>query len=217
MVNTTQANTNIRMSQSTRELFEQYFEESGSNSKGEFIALLLDRYDNPPVGKPTEKIVEVEKPFEVVKTVEVEKLVEVEKALEANQLLLTLSDADLFALRETVLSFSDFAERQNKVIDSFAPENKTWFDSGHVYSPEFYQLWRHFEPIIETMTDEEREKVVKFNILSCLFNSFLHHIMEPDLRWYINESLVTPKIIREFIITNQEKSDPATEENDLRA
>lgn len=70
------------------------------NSKGEFFAILLVRYENPTKSKPIEKIVEVEKPIEVIKTVEIEKLVEVEKALEANQLLLALSDAELFALRE---------------------------------------------------------------------------------------------------------------------
>lgn len=217
MANKTHANTNIRMSQSTRELFDQIFEESGSNSKGEFIALLLDRYDNPPTGKTIEKIVEVEKPVEVEKVVEVEKLVEVEKQLQANQLILSLSDAELFALRETILSFNDFAERQNKVIDSFAPENKTWMDSRDMYNPEIYQMWRRFEPICEDMTDQEREAVIKLNIPSCLFNSFLYLFFMPDQRWYINKSLVTPQIIREYIITNQEKSDPAIEENDLRA
>ena len=215
MVNTTQANTNIRMSQSTKELFDQIFEESGSNSKGEFIALLLDRYDNPPAGKTIEKNVEVEKPVEVEKVVEVEKLVEVEKQLQANQLILSLSDAELFALRETLLSFNDFAERQNKVIDSFG--RKSWIGSTRHYSPEIDQLWRHFEPIGEDMTDQEREAVIKSNIPSCLFNAFLLLMFIPERSEHINESLVTPKIIREFIITSQEKSDPDTEENELRA
>ena len=159
------------------------------------MATLLDRYENPPAKKPIEKIVEVEKPVEVVKTVEVE----VEKQLQANQLLLTLTDAELFALRETVLSFSDFAERQNKVIDSFAPENKTWMDSRDMYNPEIYQMWRRFESISEDMTDDEREKVVKSNIPSCLFNSFLFLLFIPERSEHVNESLVTPRIIREFI------------------
>jgi hypothetical protein len=196
------------MAQGTKEQFDYLFEESGANSKGEFFSMLLDRYENPPARKSTEKIVEVEKPVEVVKTIEVEKLVEVEKALEANQLLLTLSDAELFALRETVLSFSDFAERQNKVIDSFAPERETWLDNSYQYCPEIHQLWRRFEPVGETMTEEEREKVVKSNIQSCLFNAFLRLIYEPDYRWYINESLVTLKIIREYIKT---QADPTQE------
>jgi preprotein translocase subunit SecA len=195
----TQAQTNIslRMAQGTKEQFDYLFEESGANSKGEFFSMLLDRYENPPKSKPTEKVVEVEKPVEVVKTVEVEKLVEVEKALEANQLLLTLSEAELFALRETVLSFSDFAERQNEVIDSF--RRNTWIGSSRQYSPEIEQLWRHFEPISETTTDEEREKIVKSNILSCLFNAFLLLLFIPERSEEINESLVTPKIIREYI------------------
>ena len=191
------------MSQDTKDFFDALFNESGANSKGEFLAILLDRYENPPAREPIEKIVEVEKPIEVIKTVEVE------KALEANQLLLTLSDAELFALRETVLSFSDFAERQNKIIDSFAPECESWFDNSHQYCPEIYQLWRRFEPVVETMTDEEREKVVKSNIQSCLFNASLRLIWEPDYRWNINESLVTLKIIREFIKT---QADPTLEE-----
>ncbi|MCL6103933.1 MAG: hypothetical protein M1292_15870 [Bacteroidetes bacterium] len=191
----TQTNISLRMAQGTKEQFDYLFEESGANSKGEFMATLLDRYENPPAKKPIEKIVEVEKPVEVVKTVEVE----VEKQLQANQLLLTLTDAELFALRETVLSFSDFAERQNKVIDSFAPENKTWMDSRDMYNPEIYQMWRRFESISEDMTDDEREKVVKSNIPSCLFNSFLFLLFIPERSEHVNESLVTPRIIREFI------------------
>ncbi len=196
MANSVQVNTSIRMSQDTKDFFDSLFNESGANSKGEFMAILLDRFENPPKSKPTEKIIEVEK------------LVEVEKDLEANQLLLTLSDAELFALRETVLSFSDFAERQNKIIDSFAPEHDSFFAERHLHSPEIHQLWRRFEPISETMTDEEREIVIKSNIPSCLFNAFLGHVLNPDLRFYINESLVTLKIIREYIKT---QADPTQE------
>ena len=57
------------------------------------------------------------------------------------------------------------------------------------------------------MTDEEREIVIKSNIPSCLFNAFLGHVLNPDLRFYINESLVTLKIIREYIKT-QSRPDP---------
>ena len=210
MATQTQAQTNIslRMAQGTKEQFDYLFEESGANSKGEFLSMLLDRYENPPKSKPTEKVVEVEKPVEVVKTVEVEKLVEVEKALEANQLLLTLSDAELFALRETVLSFSDFAEKQNEVIDSFSPEHDSIFALSHLYSPEIFQMWRRFELISDTATEEERERAVKTNIPSCLFNAFLflHFISERSQG--INESLVTPKIIREYIKT---QADPTQE------
>lgn len=209
MANLLQVNTSIRMSQDTKDFFDALFNESGANSKGEFMAILLDRYENPPKSKPTEKIIEVEKPVEVVKTVEVEKLVEVEKVLEANQLLLTLSDAELFALRETVLSFSDFAERQNKVIDLFSPENKSWFGDGRLYNPEIHQMWRRFEPISESMTDDEREKVIKLNIPSCLFNSFLFLMFIPERSEHVNESLVTPQIIREYIKT---QADPVQEE-----
>jgi hypothetical protein len=188
----TNANTNIRMSQSTREIFDHLFEESGSNSKGEFMAKLLDRYDNPTISKPTEKIVEVER------------LVEEEKQLQANQLIISLSDSEFFVLKETVLSFNDFAERQNKIIDSFAPEHDSIFALKHLYSPEIYQLWRRFEPINESMTINEREKVVKSNFTSCLFNAFLflHFIQERSEG--INESLVTPRIIREFIKQHNE-------------
>ena len=206
MATQTQTNVSLRMAQGTKEQFDYLFEESGANSKGEFLSMLLDRYENPPKSKPTEKVVEVEKPIEVVKTIEVEKLVEVEKALESNQLLLTLSDAELFALRETVLSFSDFAERQNEVIDSFG--RKSWIGSSRQYSPEIEQLWRHFEPMSETMTDEEREKIVKSNISSCLFNAFLFLLFIPERSEDINESLVTPKIIMEYIKT---QADPTQE------
>jgi hypothetical protein len=188
------------MSQDTKDFFDALFNESGANSKGEFMAILLDRYENPPKSNPIEKIVEVEKPVEVIKTIEVEKLVEVEKQLQANQLLLSLSDAQLFALRETVLSFNDFAERQNEIIDSFAPENKAWFMPRDWYSPEIYQLWGRFEPIGDNMTDGEREMAIKSNISSCLLNSFILLMFKPEINEHINESLITPRIIREYVI-----------------
>jgi hypothetical protein len=187
------------MSKDTKDQFDSLFNESGANSKGEFIALLLENYANPEAGKTTEKIIEVEKPIEVVKTVEVEKLVEVEKELEANQILLTLTNPQYCALKETILSFSDFAEEQNRRIDKLAPEHDGIFAESHLYSSEIYQLWRRFEPISDNIMDEEREKITKSNISSCLFNAFLYQIFMPDQRWYINKSLVTPRILRELI------------------
>jgi len=63
--------------------FEEIFIESGSNSKGEFVAKLLDRYMEPE--KVVEKLIEIEK--------EVEKLVvrEVPARLKDNEILVTLS------------------------------------------------------------------------------------------------------------------------------
>ncbi len=206
MANLVQANINIRMSPETKEYFDASFEASGANSKGEFIFNLLEHYNNPQKSPAIEKIVEVEKPVNVEKIVEVERVVEVEKGLESNQVLLTLTDSQLFALRETILSFTDFAERQNKIIDSFSPENKTWMDDRDKFSPEFFQMWGRFEPIIEDMTEEERERIIKLNIPSCLLNSFLFLMFIPERSEHINESLVTPRIIREFIIANQEKN-----------
>lgn len=205
MANLVQVNTNIRMSQDTKDFFDALFNESGANSKGEFVAILLDRFENPPKSKPTEKIVEVEKPVEVVKTVEVEKLVEVEKQLQANQLLLTLSDPELFALRETVLSFSDFAERQNKMIDSLSPENKPFIGRRVMYSPEIFALWVRNQPISEKMNEAEIDETSRFNMGAFLRNMFLLALVDDR----ISESLVTPEILREYIKT---KVEPVEEE-----
>ena len=198
MANTTQLNTNIRMTQDTKELFDTLFEESGANSKGEFVSMLLDRYENPPIENPIEKIIEVEKPIEV------EKLVEVEKQLQANQLLLTLSDAELFALRETVLSFSDFAERQNKLIDLLLPENKPFIGGRVMYSPEIFALWVRNRPISKKMNETEIDKTIRFNMGAFLRNMFLLALVDDK----IAESLVTPEILMEFI---QRQNDPIEE------
>ena len=197
MANFTQVNTSIRMSQDSKDRFDLLFDASGANSKGEFVARLLDRYENPAAQEPIEKIVEVEKP------VEVEKIIQVEKSLEVNQLLLTLTENELFALRETVLSSSDFAERQNELIDSLAPENLPFFYFGNLYDLEFQELWKRNIVVTSKMSDEDREEAIKHNMAAFLINNFFLNLLSEK----ITVSLVTPGVMKEFIAKRQKQGE----------
>ena len=91
----------IRMTAEVNDKLETAFEESNFDSKGEFIESLIDQANND---EPT---VEIE---------EVEIEVEVEKKLEPNQLLISLTPAQMFALRGHV-SEPEFAAKQNRLVD----------------------------------------------------------------------------------------------------
>lgn len=183
-----QTNISLRIAQETKDQFDFLFEESGSNSKGEFLATLLTRYENPPRPKAIEKIVEVEKPVEVVKTVEVE------KSIGDDQLLLTLSDPEFFALRETVLSSTDFAEKQNEIIDSLSPENKPLFGGRITHSPELYSLWVRNRPISKKMSEAAVNEAVRFNMGAFLRNAFLSSLIQERF-----DTLVTPEVLFEYM------------------
>lgn len=167
-----------RMNIETRDVNRQYFEESGTNSYGEFQQLLLDTYAKSKLIQP-----EVQK-----------EIVTVEKALNPDQLLLTLSPVQFFALYKTVTGQIDFAERQNNIIDSLK-RSKPFFYSGNLYDPEFRNVWIRNMVITKTMTDEEREKAIRFNMVAFLINIFMVNLIDENL----DSSVVKPEHLKTFI------------------
>jgi hypothetical protein len=182
-----QVNTSIRMSADTKAYFDESFEASGANSKGEFITMMLERYNNP--GDP----------------VTVEKIVEVEKRTEQNEIFINLSPAQLFALRNTVLSGSDFAQKQNDIIDWYASkDNKPFLYPGSLFEPEFQSLWVKNKIITNQMTGEEKEAVIKFNMAAFLLNVFLMTLIKGEMP----ESLVDAVNLKAYIISQTAKAKP---------
>ena len=122
-------------------------------------------------------------------------MVEVEKRLTPNQIILNLSDAERYAIRETVLSFSDFAERQNKTIEEFSPKEKPFFGGSITHSPEIFSLWVRNVELTDKMSETEREDAISFNMGALLRNMFILALITDKM----DESLVTPELLIEYI------------------
>lgn len=176
---TKQISINQRVSAEDKDYYDQSFEGSGASSRGEFLVKLLDRYHEP---------------LEPVR-VEVEKLVEVERNHQHNEISLILSPAQMFALRNTVLSTSDFAQEQNKVIDNLARGNRPFMYFGSLFEPEFQSLWIRNKVVTDKTPGEEKEAVTKFNMSAFLLNMFFTNLIEGR----ISETMVTADTLKEFI------------------
>lgn len=172
-------NTSIRMNPDTKQYFEQSFEASGTNSKGEFIAMLLDVHNNGEPGLEPRTI---------------EKIVHVEKIPGNDELILKLSPAQMFALRETVLQ-ARFAESQNEVIESLQRENRPYLYFGNLFEPEFQTLWMKNKVFTKEMSPSEKEAVIRFNMVAFLVNMFLTQIIEGKM----SESAVTAETLKMYI------------------
>ncbi|SHF53326.1 hypothetical protein SAMN05444274_10695 [Mariniphaga anaerophila] len=174
----------IRMAQDAIEYLNSSFDESGANSKGEFIVQLLDKYNSAP-SEPEVKTVTIEKP------------------LQANELLIKLTPAQMFAIKGHILSTPDFAEKQNSIIDKLKG-NAPLMYFGHLFDPELQKLWVRNIPIRKTMSEEEKETVVRHNMAAFLTNMFLSHLIEGNL----GDSKINAKILKAFI---QKSNMPAKE------
>ncbi|WP_343334195.1 hypothetical protein [Draconibacterium aestuarii] len=172
--------------------FETAFEESNFDSKGEYLESLFDKANDD---EPT---VEIE---------EVEKVIEVEKKLKSNQLLITLTPAQQFVLREHVTRSPDFAQEQNRVIEKLA--NKPWWASNDVYKPEFQELWIRNIELDENMEESERQDAIKHNMSAFIINMFLVRLISNDL----DESEVRVEDIETFILEQSEISKSVEDEN----
>ncbi|WP_423129732.1 hypothetical protein [Gaoshiqia sp. Z1-71] len=175
----TTGTTTIRSSVDVKEWFRESFEASGTNSQGEFLEKLLERWHRE---EPVQKA--------KVETIEVFR----DREFSANEILMSLPPAQLFALRQTILSIPDFAEKQNEMIDSLSL-GRPLFYFGNLYDKEFRSMWVRNTPIIKNMSDEERESAIKHNMYAFLLNMFSMHIVEGKLSC----TKVTPDVLRDFI------------------
>jgi hypothetical protein len=121
------------------------------------------------------------------------------KKLKDNEILLQLTPAQMFGISETIMSPDNFADIQNKIIDSLKPENKPFFYFGNLFEPEFEQLWVKSEPLNEELTPEQKEIIIKHNISAFLINMFLTHLIEGK----ISDSVVTAESLKSFIRDQQ--------------
>ncbi|NQU53006.1 MAG: hypothetical protein HQ522_10765 [Bacteroidetes bacterium] len=179
----------IRMTAETNEKFETAFEESNVDSKGEFIDSLIDQALND---EPTIEVEEIE--------------IEVEKKLEPNQILISLTPAQMFALHGHV-SEQEFAEKQNRIINKLS--NKPWYASSDIYKPEFQQLWTPSIELKEQMDETERGKAIKNNMGAFLANMFLTNLIDSN----IPESAVSIEDIETFILEQSELENTKEDEN----
>lgn len=153
--------TTIRSSVETQEFFKGLYEASGCNSQGEFLQKLCEKWNSPD---------ETIEP--VIRTVTVE------KELLQSEIIMNLTAAQEYALRQTVLSSPDFAEQQNKIIDSLTAGERPFLYFGNLFLPEFKSIWVKSIPLTKTMFPADREKAVKHNMSAFLINMFLTHIIE---------------------------------------
>lgn len=117
------------------------------------------------------------------------------RKLKDNEILLNLTPAQMFAIRETILSDPNFAENQNEIIDSLIPENKPFLYFGNLFEPEFQLLWVKNIPLTEDMTPEQRESAIQHNMAAFLLNLFLINFVEEK----IDDSKVTASSLKSFI------------------
>jgi hypothetical protein len=185
----------IRMSQETIEYFNSTFDASGANSKGEFIIKLLENYNSAPQEPEV-------------------KTITVEKELQQNQLLIELHPAQLFALRQHVLSYPDFAEKQNEIIDSMKGD-RPYMYFGNLFEPEFQKLWVRNIPITKTMTEDEKENAIRHNMSAFLINMFLMHAIERNLEKSKVNAEMLKTFIRKLAAPVPENNNPKPPQNEL--
>ena len=160
--------------------FDQSFQESGCSSQGEFMKKLLDKWNEP------EKIMQ---PKTEIRTIQIE------RELQTNEILFQLNPAQEYALRQTILSTPDFAEKQNEIIDSIKIGNRPFMYFGNLFAPEFQNVWLRSIPIDKEMSAEAKENAIRFNMSAFLVNMFMMHIIEGR----ITATKVDAESLKEFI------------------
>ena len=124
-----------------------------------------------------------------------------------NEMQLSLTPAQLYALRENVLT-EGFAENQNDIIDSLTPANEPFLYFGNLFEPEFQSLWVKNIVLTDEMPEEEKETTIRHNMVSFLINMFLTHLIEGK----IPDTSVTAKTLITFI-QEQNQDSPLKEIN----
>jgi hypothetical protein len=167
----------VRTSADTKEWFKNSFEASSANSQGDFLFKLLEKWNNDEPAREPE-----------VKTITIEKNVQ------PNEILLKLTPLQLFALRGTVLSYPDFAERQNEIIDSLK-RNKSFFYSSNLYDQDFHNVWIRNIVITKAMNEEQKESAIRHNMAAFLLNMLLVNIIDGN----ISSTRITAGMMKDFI------------------
>lgn len=122
----------------TEELLKSTFEASEANTMEEFLDNLIQKFNKP------EKVIEP-----------IQETENVQARIEPNEMLLSLTPVQVYAIRETVLS-AGFAEDQNEIIDSLNYKKPGNYYYGQISEPDFESLWVRNIVFADGMTPEEK-------------------------------------------------------------
>lgn len=181
----------IRVNPETKEFFDSLVQGSGANSNGEYFQRMCETMNMP------EQHIEPE-----IRTVTIER--PIEKQLQPNEILLSLNPQQMFAIRQTVLSSSNFAQEQNEIIDSLKTGSKPFLYMGSLFDPELQSLWMRNIVILKTMSPEQIEAAIRHNMSAFLINKYLYSLIEGKLSC----SQVTAQTLKSFIRKQIEDSKP---------
>ena len=124
-----------------------------------------------------------------------------EDPLRPDEIVLSLTPAQLHAIRETV-SREGFAEEQNEILDDLKPDNTPFFYFGNLYESEFQMLWVRNIVLDEGMTQEQKETAIRHNMTAYLTNMFLMHLIEGK----ISKTSVNAEALKTFIREHDQNS-----------
>lgn len=175
------------MSSDDIEYFNRSFEASACNSQGDFVRKMLDKWNEP----------------EIIVDPEI-RHVTVEKQLQANEIILSLSPAEIYAMRVMVSTSDNFAQEQNEIIDSLKTENKPFLYFGSIFEPEFQSLWVRNIVVTKMMTPEQKEFAIRHNMGAFLRNKFLFSVIDGK----ISEADITAEMLKSFIKKQIEAAKP---------
>jgi hypothetical protein len=147
----------LGLSQEETNEFLTLFQSSGISSISEFLKSLFEKWVTP------EKVIEPEPEPVLLQEPKI-----IQPQLQDNEILLSLTPAQLYALRETVLS-KRFAESQNEIIDE---KYKNEFYSGKLCYSEFKSLCIRNIVLTDEMPDEEKETAIHHNMAALPVNLF---------------------------------------------
>lgn len=178
----------LKMSQEDIEWWNDTFSVSNANSQGDFAHKLLERYNTEEQTAPEPEVITV---F-------------ADKELQENEIILSLTPAQLYALRGTVTSFPDYAERQNEIIDSLKG-NAPFLYSGHLFDPEFKNIFVRNIPIKKDMPEADKQNAIKHNMTAFLINAFLVNFIDGKIK----ETRFTVHNLKAFIASQAPKKEIA--------
>jgi len=168
----------------TEELLKSTFEASEVVTMEEFLDNLIQKFNKP------EKVIETVEEIEPIQT-----------QLKPNEILLNLTPAQFYAIRETVLS-KNFASDQNAAIDV---KIKGDFYSGSILlRPEFKPLFIRNIVLIDEMSADEKENAIRHNMAAFVINLYFMRLLNEGY----DPIAVTPKALKYFVQEHPESLEP---------
>ena len=166
-----------------------------------FMRLLYEGYDSISVTPKVLKSFVNEHPESLMPELSI-------RINESGDTVISFSQAQYHAISENVLT-PGFIENQNEIIDSLIPDNKPFLYFGSLFEPEFQSLWIRSIDLMEEMTQEQRDNIIRHNMSAFLINMSLHHLIDRK----ISDSSLTAKTLKTFIQAQNQEIEKETEIN----